>query len=159
LTTVAIADGVVAADTQLTGGNYAVRVAKMVRLPDGSVAVGCGVWSNAWAGLQWLAGGEKGEPPDLEGAGIAVVRPDGTILHADGSWPLYPLMESSFAMGCGQDLARQALADGLDPVAAVAKACQQDAHSSGPIMSMRAHYVEYEPPTFHEVKRGRRSNR
>jgi len=159
LTTAAIADGVVAADTQLTGGNYAVRVAKMVRLPDGGVAVGCGVWSSAWAGLQWLAGGEKGEPPEIDGASIAVVRPDGTIFYADGTFPAYPIMESSFALGCGQDLARKALADGKDPVQAVAEACELDALSSSPIMSMTVCPVEFPPPTFHEVKRAQAKRR
>ncbi|KGQ19906.1 hypothetical protein LF41_2413 [Lysobacter dokdonensis DS-58] len=159
MTTAAIADGVVAADTQLTGGNYAVRVAKMVRLPDGGVAVGCGLWRNAWAGLQWLAGGEKGDPPDLDGAQIAVVRPDGAILLADESFPLYPIMESSYALGCGADLARKAMADGKDPVQAVAEACELDAVSSGPIMRMKAQAIEFDAPTLHEVKRGRRPAR
>ena len=155
MTTAAIADGVVAADTQLTGGNYAVRVAKMVRLPDGGIAVGCGLWTSAWAGLQWLASGEKGDAPDLDGATIAIVRPCGTIYVAEATFPAYPLMERSFAIGCGQDLARKALADGKDPIQAVAEACELDAQSSAPIMSMTVVSVEFPPPTFHEVKRGR----
>lgn len=159
MTTAAIADGVVAADTQLTGGNYAVRIAKMVRLPDGGVAVGCGLWRAAWPGLQWLAGGERGEPPDIEGATIAVVRPDGSIWLGEESLPPYPIMERSYALGCGQDLARKAMADGKDPVQAVAEACDLDAQSSAPIMCMKVQPVEFDPPTFHEVKRGRRSAR
>lgn len=159
MTTAAISEGVVAADTQLTGGNYAVRIAKMVRLQDGGVAVGCGAWASAWAGLQYLAGGEKGEPPDLDGASIAIVRPDGSIWLAEGTFPAYPLMDRTFALGCGQDLARKALADGKDPVQAVAEACELDAQSSAPIMSMTVEAVEFSPPTFHEVKRGRRPAR
>ena len=112
-----------------------------------------------WAGLQWLAGGEKGDAPDIEGASIAVVRPDCSIHLAEGTFPAYPLMERSFALGCGQDLARQALADGHDAVSAVAKACEQDAQSSEPIMSMTVCPVEFPPPKFHKVKRGRRSAR
>lgn len=156
MTTAAISEGVVAVDTQLTGGNYALRAQKMVRLLDGGVAVGCGLWRSAWAGLQWLAGGEKGEPPEIEGATIAIVRPDGSIWVAEESFPAYPIMDREYALGCGQDLARKALADGKSPVLAVAEACELDALSSAPIMSMRVQAVEFEPPTFHEVKRSGR---
>lgn len=67
MTTIAIADGLVAVDSQLTGGNYAVRAQKLARLPDGGVAVGAGTWRTAYAGISWLANGERGEPPDLDG--------------------------------------------------------------------------------------------
>lgn len=157
MTTAAIADGVVAADTQLTGGNHAVRCAKMVRLPDGGVAVGCGLWRTAWAGLQWLAGGEKGEAPDLDGAMIAVVRPDKSIWIADESFPAYPLLDTTYALGCGSDLARMAMANGRSPIEAVADACELDAVSSAPIMAMTVVTpAEFPPPTLHEVTRGRK---
>lgn len=140
-------------DTQITGGNYALRAQKMVRLVDGGVAVGCGVWRTAWAGLQWLAAGEKGEPPEIDGATIAIVRPDGSIWIAEENWPPYPIMDREYALGCGQDLARKAMADGKSPVQAVAEACELDAMSSAPIMSMKVQAVEFDPPTFHEVVR------
>lgn len=157
MTTAAIADGVVAVDTQLTGGNHAVRGAKLVRLPDGGVAVGCGLWRTAWAGLHWLATGERGEAPDIEGAQIAIVRPDKAIWVADESFPPYPLLDTAYALGCGADLARMALAQGRNPVEAVADACELDAMSSAPIMRMEVcPPVEFPPATLHEVKRGRR---
>jgi hypothetical protein len=159
MTTIAISDGVVAVDTQLTGGNYTLRAQKAIRLVDGSVAVACGLWRNAWAGLQYVAGGERGDAPDIEGSTVIVVRPDGSIHVADDAFPLYPIMDRSYCAGCGQDLARKALADGKTPVQAVAEACELDALSSAPIMVMRAHVVEYEPPEFHEVKRGRAPKR
>jgi hypothetical protein len=136
-----------------------VRAQKMVRLIDGGVAVACGLWRNAWAGLMYVAGGERGEPPEMEGATVVIVRPDGSIHVADESFPAYPLSDRSFAAGCGADLARSALARGLSPVEAVAEACELDAMSSAPIMSMSVVTVEFPPPTFHEVKRGRRSAR
>lgn len=63
MTAIAISDGVVACDTQITGGNYAVRAVKLVRLPDGGVAAGAGLWCKAYRALQWLAQGEPGEAP------------------------------------------------------------------------------------------------
>jgi hypothetical protein len=159
VTTVAISEGEVAADTQLTGGNYVLRTAKMVRLPDGGVAVAAGVFRTGYAGLKWLAEGERGEPPEIDGATIAIVRPDGTILLADDGWPAFPLMERTLALGCGADLARMAMANGRSPVEAVADACELDANSSAPIMSMKAEQVEFSPPAFHEVKRGKSPRR
>lgn len=155
MTTIAVdSDGLVAADTQLTGGNYVVRVQKIVRLPDGGVAAGSGLWAAAYRGLKWLQDGERGEAPDIEGAQIVVVRPDGTILLAEGELPAYPILDRTIALGCGCDLARQAMADGMDALQAVAKACELDAKSSEPLQSMRAEPThEYSQATAHRVKR------
>ena len=156
MTTAAIADGVVAVDTQLTGGNYTVRCQKLVRLPDGGVAVGVGTWRAAYPGLQWLAGGENGDAPEIEGATIAIVRPDGSIWIAEETFPAYPIIDRTYALGCGQDLARKAMADGADPVQAVAEACELDANSSAPILSMTVEPVEFSPVSMHTVKRRRK---
>ena len=156
MTTIAISDGVVAVDTQATGGNYVVRVSKLVRLPDGGVAVGCGNFKDAWAGLKWLADGATGETPEIEGAEIAIVRPDGQILVAEGRFPAYPILDRTYAMGCGADMARLAMAEGADPVTAVARACELDAMSSAPIMRMEAVSVIFPDATLHTVKRRKR---
>ena len=156
MTTIAIAEGVVAVDSQLTGGSYAVRAQKLMRLPDGGVAVACGVWRTGYAGLKWLSEGERGEAPDIEGATIAIVRPDHSIWVADEGFPAYPIAETVYAMGCGQDLARKAMADGADPVQAVAEACELDALSSAPILSLTVEPVEFSPVSVHTVKRKRK---
>lgn len=147
MTTIAISDGLVAVDSQLTGGNYAVRAQKLVRLPDGGVAVGAGAWRTAYAGLMWLANGERGEPPDLEGASIIIVRPDQSIWIAEEQFPAYPILDRVYASGCGADMARLLMAQGADPVQAVAEACEHDAMSSGPIFAMRV----YQPDQGLEV--------
>lgn len=156
MTTAAIADGVVAVDSQCTGGNYAVRMQKLVRLPDGGVAVAAGVASAGWAGLRWLVDGEKGEPPEIEDTMIAIVRPDHSIWIADGRWPAFPIMDKSYAIGCGQDLARKAMADGADPVQAVAEACELDLMSSGPILSLTVEPIVFSDIAVHKVVRKRK---
>lgn len=159
MTTAAIADGVVAVDSQLTGGNYTVRCQKLVRLPDGGVAVACGLWRVGYAGLKWLAEGEKGEPPEIEGATIAIVRPDHSIWVAEESFPAFPILDTVYALGCGQDLARKAMADGADPIQAVAEACELDANSSAPILSLTVEPVEFSPVALHTVTRKRARKR
>lgn len=152
MTAIAIKDGLVVADTQLTGGNYALRVQKIVRLPCGSVAAGCGTWSKAYAGLKWLEGGQEGPAPDIEGATIAIVSADGSIQIAESMWPPYPILDTEIALGCSQDLIRARMAEGDDPFQAVAKACEQDPMSSAPLMSMRAEdRNDWTQPTLHAV--------
>jgi hypothetical protein len=137
MTTIAVLDGLVAVDSQTTGGNYACRMQKLCRLPDGGVAVMAGAVSQGYAALKWLSDGERGDGPDIEGAVVVIVRPDASIWVADGCWPAFPILDRAYASGCGQDLARKALADGKDPIQAVAEACELDALSSGPIFAMR----------------------
>ncbi len=149
MTTIAIADGVVAADTQATAHNYSCHVQKVWRLPCGGVAAGCGDLSAAYAGIRWLMEGEKGEGPDIEGALIVIVRGDHSIWIAEERWPAFPILDRTYAAGCGRDLARQLMAQGKSPVQAVAEACQLDAMSSGPVLSMTVCApMDTEPQTY-----------
>ena len=156
MTTIAISEGVVAVDSQLTGGNHAVRAQKLMRLPDGGVAVGAGLWRNAYAGLMWLVNGERGEPPDLDGATIVIVRPDKSIWIAEESFPAYPILDTDYAAGCGADMARLLMAQGKSPVQAVAEACELDAMSSAPIFSMAVLSPQEAGPTVHMVEQAPR---
>jgi hypothetical protein len=136
LTTIAVSNGFVAVDSQVTGGNYVVRGQKVFRLPDGGVVAGCGSYQAAYAGIKWLLDGERGDGPDIEGAQLVIVRPDHSIWIAEERWPAAPILDKEYAAGCGADLARLLLAQGKSPVQAVAEACELDAMSSGPILAM-----------------------
>jgi hypothetical protein len=136
MTTIAIKDGVVAADSQTTAHNYIFRAVKMVRLPDGGVAVKCGDASAGYAGLKWLAEGERGDPPDITGATVVIYRPDYSIWVADDRWPAFPILDTEYGGGCGLDLVRLLLSQGRSAVEAVAEACEHDAMSSAPVLYM-----------------------
>lgn len=152
MTAIAIKEGLVVADTQLTGGNYALRVQKVVRLPCGAVATACGMWARAYAGLKWLEGGQEGPAPDIDGATIAIVSADGTIQLAESMWPPYPILDTEIALGCSADLIRARMAEGDDPFQAVAKACEQDVMSSAPLVSMRAESAkDFSEASLHTV--------
>lgn len=156
MTTIAVMNGVVAADTQATGGNYTVRMQKLARLPDGGVAVIAGSAADGYAGLRWLQDGERGDGPDIDGATIVIVRPDKSIWIADGQWPAFPILDTTYASGCGQDLARLLMAQGKTPVEAVAEACEHDAASSGPIFSMTVYPPRGEGLEMFDVKPARK---
>lgn len=156
MTTIAISSGFVAVDSQLTGGNHAVRAQKLMRLPDGGVAVGCGVFRSAYSGMKWLAEGERGEPPDIEGAMVVIVRPDESIWIAEDSFPAYPILDKEYAAGCGADLARLLMSQGKSPVEAVAEACEHDAMSSAPILAMRVVPIADYGLEIYSVEQGRK---
>ncbi len=126
------------ADTQLTNGAGVIyRASKLVRLPDGGVAGGSGDWSKAYAALCWLAGGEQGDGPDLTGAAILILRPNGTIWAADEEWPAYPLLNEYAATGCGAQAAMALMSVGKSAVQALAAVCGVDAATSEPLQQMR----------------------
>jgi len=146
MTTVAVDEtGLVAADTQLTAGNYALHVSKLFRMTDGSVITGCGAWSLIYARIQWHLDGEGGDPPDIRGGDIVIVKPDGTIWVGEGDCPVYPIMDRSIAIGCGRDLARSALARGKSALEAVQEAVGLDCYSGEPVQSMRPCYPQEMP--------------
>jgi len=103
VTSIAIKDGEAAADTQLTSETCAFRVQKLIRLPDGGVATGAGAWSRAYAYIQWIIDGESGDPPDLRGAEVWVVRPDKSIWVGECG-PLYPISTAWWPLAPGATL-------------------------------------------------------
>ena len=150
-----------AADTMLSAGNSQARASKLVRLPDGGVAGGCGHWTRAYAGLQYLAAGGDPEDanadklPKIGDAVILIARPDGTLLVLEDEFPAYPVLDKVMAIGCGADAALMAMNLGLDAVEAVAKVTRQDLLCGDPVQSMD---VE-QPAGFSGVKTHKRKRK
>lgn len=142
MTVIAYSKGVMAADTQLTQFNQASHAQKLVRLPNGGVAGGCGLWSAAWAGLAYLAAGGaidgEGErkAPDITDATILIAQPDGSLWLVENRFPAFPLLDSVAAVGCGSDAALMALGLGLSAVEAVGRVTRQDLLCGDPVQSM-----------------------
>lgn len=146
------------ADTILTPSGH--RVSKLVRMPDGGVAGGAGLWSSAYAGLCWLAEGGsldgKGErsPPDLEDAEILIMRPDGSLWCLQDKFPAYPLLDKFTAIGCGSDYARAWMETGLSSAEAVAKVAKRDPGCGEPVQTMHVEQPhEFSPAVTHKAKR------
>ena len=140
VTIVAIKDGIMAADTQLSGGNSKCQASKLVRLPDGGVAGGCGVWQAAYGGLKFLAEGgseDDDDKPDVEGALILIAKPDGSLWLIDGKFPAYPILDKTMAIGCGADAATMAMALGKTALESVGLVTRQDIMCGEPIQFMQ----------------------
>jgi hypothetical protein len=160
MTVIAFKDGVMAADTMLSAFNAQNRAQKIVRLPDGGVAGGCGQWNRAYSGLKYLADGGSLDdranprtpegPPNVEGASIMVAKPDGTLWLIEDEFPAFPLRDEVAAIGCGAEAALMAMTLGLSAVEAVSKVTRQDVLCGDPVQSMEVQEThEYPAVTTH----------
>jgi hypothetical protein len=173
MTCIAFKDGVMAADTMLSSHNAQNRAQKLVRLPDGGVAGGCGHWSRAYSGLKYLADGGDPDgrpnprvtegPPNIDGATLLVAKPDGTLWLIEDEFPAFPLRDKVASVGCGADAALMAMGLGLSAADAVAKVTRQDVLCGDPVQSMAVEWpVEFSALVTHRraakkaVKRSKR---
>lgn len=86
MTTIALRDGVMAADTWATDDCTATNVRKAVQLANGDVAGGAGDLAPVGRALAWLMGDQAGDPPEIAGAQI-LFTVKGVPYIADGGWP------------------------------------------------------------------------
>lgn len=132
MTTVAVRDGVMAADTQLSSGTIH-RAQKVFELPGGGCVGGCGEWSKAYAAISWLLGGRQGDAPEFENAELVILRPDGTVWIACERFPEFPILDDVAAIGCGSAAAMALMHQGFSAKDAVRATCRTDPGSSEPI--------------------------
>jgi len=137
VTTVAASLTEMAADQQLTADGLTYRVQKIHRLPDGGIVGACGDWPEAYPAIQWLLGGEAGEPPLFKDASLLVLRPDGTLWMADGHFPLYPLLNTYAAMGNGAQAAMVVMSCGLSAGEAVKAVSRLDAYTGEAVQLLK----------------------
>ena len=133
VTTVAVKDGVMAGDTQITSDTVIYRAQKIYKLPGGGLIGGCGAWSKAYQAIDWMLGGSKGESPRFDGAQVLIAKPDGSLWLADDEFPAYPLLDKFVAIGCGAQAAMLAMSDGSSAVEAIQKVSKLDSHTSAPV--------------------------
>jgi hypothetical protein len=165
VTIIAFKDGVMAADTMLTSFNSQNRAQKIVRLTDGGVAGGCGLWSRAYSGLRYLAEGGSPDdrpapegmqgPPDIREAAILVAKADGSLWLLEDEFPAFPLRDKMAAIGCGAESAMMAMSLDLTAVEAVAKVTKQDVLCGDPVQSMEVQETHEYPGAVTHGKRSR----
>jgi hypothetical protein len=107
MTTVVLAGGVLAADSYASDDATVMQVCKCARLPNGDVGGGAGELGEVAQGLQWLASGCKGDPPDISGA-IFLFTVNGVPHMASTKWPAVRLKKDA-AIGSGAQGAMVAL--------------------------------------------------
>lgn len=131
MTTVVIANGVLAADSFATDDSTAIQVCKCARLPNGDVAGGAGDLGEVTQALDWLVKGGKGVGPDIPSCSILYTVGGETHL-ASGKWPGVRC-KGSVAIGSGALGALVALKLGKSAVEAVKAVIGVDPGTGGEI--------------------------
>ena len=143
MTTIAYRDGVLACDSQTTGGGSGVsyRSIKAVVIKGVGFAA-AGSASRALEYLRWARCGAKGGGPKCGDDDVFVlIHPDGRVFEkfSDG----WSLSDGDFhAWGSGQACALGAMAAGASAQAAVRAAARLDVYTGGPIKAMRIGFAQ-----------------
>lgn len=132
MTTIAVKDGVMAADTQLSSSTI-YRAQKIYPLPGGGCVGGCGEWAKTYSAIAWLLGGRQGDAPEFEDSELVLMKPDGSVWLACGRFPEFPLLDDMAAIGCGAAAAMALMTYGLGAKEAVLATCRTDPGSSEPV--------------------------
>lgn len=131
MTTVVIANGVLAADSFATDDSTAVQVVKCARLPNGDVAGGAGDLGEVTQALAWLVKGGKGDAPEIANCSILYTQKGETLL-ASAKWPGVRV-KGSVAIGSGSQGALVALRLGKSAADAVKAVIGVDPSTGGEI--------------------------
>lgn len=136
MTTIAISDGLIAADS-LVCRNYTVFGAtRKIRAVDSSVygsgfAAACGRLQDLEVFCGWLK--DCGEKPKLDEGFEGVFLTSHNLLQMDDGLVPYVVSGPFFALGSGADFALGAMGAGAGPKEAVDIACRFDAASGGEV--------------------------
>jgi hypothetical protein len=145
MTTIALRDGIMAADSRAYSGDRRPMgfKQKVFRLPDGSLFGA----TSSQPGLAdmirraWIEFGQydKNLPDEMAGQAL-IAKLDGSIYYYAG-WKSFvgPLDGDYFAIGSGEDYAVGAMAMGASATKAIEVASIHDVFTDGPIRSLRLH--------------------
>lgn len=133
MTTIAWRDGVLASDSQATGGNVKSRCAKLFQLGDGRIVGIAGDYARGCAFVEAL---KRGEPikTNMKGVCALVLAGDGTVTEYDDSPHPMPVIDSFYAIGSGRMAAMAAMTCGKSALEAVHVAAEIDCYTSGPFV-------------------------
>jgi 20S proteasome alpha/beta subunit len=147
MTTIAYKDGVLAADSGASVGNYIIKTTKLVPLPDGGAVACAGAGPIGQGFIRWILGGrDEDERPVVESgdefSAIHMVSDGIFVYMQDTQGPTHT--SDPFAIGSGCDFAIAAMHLGATAEEAVELACELDIYCSLPVLSHK-----YEPA--HEI--------
>jgi ATP-dependent HslUV protease subunit HslV len=140
MTTIAYRHGLIAADTQIIGGNTigAVSVAKIAkRKKDGALCGASGYLSFCQAFHRWFLAGERGKFPTFHEGDRAFIAVKGKQIEMFESVGSFEYDPEYLAIGSGSEFAMGAMCAGANAIDAVAAAVKHDPGSGGDIMSFR----------------------
>lgn len=131
MTTIAFKNGVLAADTLVSGNGVRVGYVTKIRKIGPVLAAAAGTMSFVQAFLDWFSSGTDDEPPETSGESEGLLFYDGRVLTWNDGWDL--LVAPFFAIGSGKYQALGAMAAGASAEDAVCAAILTDCYSGGSI--------------------------
>lgn len=140
MTTIAYRHGLIAADTQIIGGNCisAAGVAKIAkRKKDSALCGASGYLSFCQAFHRWFLAGERGKFPTFHDGDRAFVAIKGKPIEMFESVGSFDYEPEYLAIGSGMEFAMGAMHAGANAIDAVAAAIKHDPGSGGEVMSFR----------------------
>lgn len=137
MTTIAYRAGLLAADSQATGGGIKdCSIVKLARNERGDLCAAAGDAGFISRFLGWFIGGEKHDVPDRgDGNEGVIIRADGSITGFDKGGD-YLVIAPYYAVGSGRQLALGAMAAGATAAQAVEAAIKHDVYSGGPVSTL-----------------------
>ena len=137
MTTVAYRDGVMACDSQLTGGFKSVTPSKVV-IGRSKMVGFCGDYASGYAGAQYLAEEASDKPESHSDDDNEYIVTDGKrIWLADTRLRLAPVGDKFWAVGSGGIAAMAAMYAGADAETAVKIAIKVDEYSGGKVRTFK----------------------
>ena len=144
MTTIAVRDGVMAADTLGNVGGRICKSKKLFRLADGGVVGFSGVWTDGKLFVDWYnSGANRDEAPNWRIQGDEKVDFDALVLLPTGfyQWSYDLIADEMFdefwAIGSGAAAAMAAMACGKTAEEAVYIAQEVDMYTGGDVETMR----------------------
>lgn len=138
MTTIAIRDGIMAADTAVfEGAVYAGIISKIVKARDGSLVGASGKAAACWDYIH-RAQVESDKPMQIgEDASALIIKPDGSVWCIEAGGPPFRIEGPFHATGPGAGVAIGAMAAGATAEEAVEIACRYDKASRAPVETLR----------------------
>jgi hypothetical protein len=140
MTTVAIKDGIIAADSAVYDrGTLVGTCHKLTRLRDGTIITGTGGWDSLTTFREWYANGPKSERPRLGDSFEAfVIKPNGaSYWYGIAALPTRLNIGKFHALGSGYQIAMGAMAAGASAIEAVKIACKLDSGTEAPVRHIK----------------------
>ena len=138
MTTIAYRDGVLAGDTQVSGG-IKTYSPKVFTTKGGQLVGGAGDLVSVLVFVDWV-GRPKSERPDLshdDDFEALVISPDGGVEWWDNTLRPVPVPEPFYAIGSGELAAMGAMERGASAEEAVEAGIKWDSQSGGTVVAVR----------------------
>lgn len=133
MTTIAVKDGVIAADSLVSAGGVKLGERSKIIKHNATILATAGEMQYAEVVSDWVRGGMKERRPHVGETFVAILIKQGRVFFMDTNLCPYEIEAPFHAIGSGREFALGAMAAGASAEQAVAIAAQLDTNTGGDI--------------------------